>query len=145
MPAALTERLAITGGPRTGKTTLAKSLIDLGYRLRQTDDLINGWDWHESSHQASFWFSQAGPYCIEGVAVPRALRKWLKRCDGKPLDRLVVLQGPMVTLTPGQQTMAKGVDTVLNEILPILRNRGVSVEFLEPGKRIIETAPPGPV
>jgi hypothetical protein len=140
----MTERIAITGGPRTGKTTLAKTFVERGYRLKHTDDLINGWDWNEASHQASFWFSLPGPLCIEGVSVPRALRKWMKRNDGKPLDRLVVLQGPMVKLTPGQETMAKGIDTVLNEILPILRSRGVSIEFLEPGKRIIETVQTGP-
>jgi hypothetical protein len=68
----------------------------------------------------------------------------MKRNDGKPLDRLVVLQGPMVKLTTGQETMAKGIDTVLAEILPVLKARGVVIETLGPGQRTIETVQTGP-
>ena len=35
---------------------------------------------------------------------------------------------PSIALSPGQRAMAKGVDTVLAEILPELRARGVVVE-----------------
>ena len=65
---------------------------------------------------------------VEGVAVARALRKALGQTAGRPCDRLLVLERPRLELSPGQRAMAKGVDTVLAEILPELRARGVAVE-----------------
>lgn len=130
-----TIRVAITGGPRAGKTTMSKQFEDKGYQVRHTDDLISGSDWSEASHQASFWFALPGPLCIEGVSVPRALRKWLNRCDAKPIDKLYVLEGGMAAQTDRQKFMSKGIDTVLKEILPRLQARGVEIITLPVGQR----------
>lgn len=122
----MTERIVITGGPRTGKTTLAKSL-GMGVTLHSDDVIALGWS--EASLAVSHWFDAPGPWVIEGVALPRALRKWLDRnSEGAPCDVLIWLGKPRVALTPGQHTMAKGVATVMVEIDELLRARGVKVE-----------------
>ena len=65
---------------------------------------------------------------VEGVAVPRAIRKWLARNpEGKPVDRVVWLGSPRLELSKGQTTMAKGCNTVWQQILPELRARGVEI------------------
>src|SRR5882672_11168613 len=114
-------RVAITGGPKTGKTTLA------GPDAKHTDDLIAAKGWSEISSLAALWFNQPDPnLCVEGVAVPRALRKWLQTYPtGKPVDELVILTRTHENLTREQENMGKGHDTVLREISKELKTRGV--------------------
>lgn len=109
-------RLLVTGWPRTGKTTLADKL---GLPVHHTDDLKD-LGWSEASEAVSKFLDEPGPWCIEGVAVPRALRKWLARNPDAPLpfDRLVVLGvEPYAELLKGQVSMGKGVLTVLEEVV----------------------------
>jgi hypothetical protein len=109
-------RRAITGAPKTG--------------AKHTDAEINGRNWSEASAKASAYFNdQSTDLTVEGVAVPRALRKWLAaNPEGKPVDELVVLDNrPHQRLTPEQRNLAKGVETVLKEIEPELRRRGVKI------------------
>ncbi len=78
---------------------------------------------------------------VEGVAVPRALRKLL-RADGtrRPIDRLIVLESVYgAPLTPRQAGMGAGVLTVLSgpvddrpgspRVIDALRALGVAIEF----------------
>lgn len=116
-------KLAIAGFPKAGKTTLAKEIDSITFH---TDDLIDKFDWSGASQEASTWFDKL-EFVIEGVAVPRALRKWLARNEGKPCDTLIWLDKPHQNLTPGQITMAKGCIKVLNEIKPELIKRGVKI------------------
>jgi len=124
-------RICITGGPRTGKTTLATDLWeedDLPHGIvRHTDDLIGLHDWSGASQVASEWLDAPGPWIIEGVAVSRALRKWRARHPGEPppVDEVIFLHTPHGELTRGQLTMAKGVESVHAEIEPWLREHGV--------------------
>lgn len=121
--------IAIAGGPRTGKTTLAKSMAsDMPGECRHTDHVAN-MGWSLASMRVSHWFDNPDVSIVEGVAVPRALRKWLKRNPiGKPCDVLIWLSTPFVKLTPGQVTMGKGCVTVLGGILGELQGRGVRFE-----------------
>ena len=120
-----TERIAIAGVPSSGKTTLAEALSPIAWH---TDDLID-LGWSEASEHASYWFDDTAATIIEGVSVPRALRKWLKRNPtGKPADRVIFLCGPHTPLTKGQLSMAKGCWTVWQEIRPELVERGVEIE-----------------
>lgn len=136
-------RVAIVGGPKTGKTTLSHQLADgANIAVRHTDELIP-LGWSEASETAAQWFNDDGPWVIEGVAVARALRKWLRQCDTfrstgemenstltvKPCDRLIVLERPWVDLSAGQLAMGKGVFTVLDEVLPELVTIGVEIEW----------------
>lgn len=119
-----TERIAIGGWPRTGKTTLAGHL---GPLVRHTDDVID-LGWSEASAEVARWMTEPGPWCIEGVAVARALRKALEADPGAPCDRLVWLTSPFVDLTDGQASMGRGCDTVLDGIIDELVRRGVTID-----------------
>lgn len=86
-------RIAIVGGPNTGKTTLAGTL---GPYL-STDD-VKDMGWSESSAEVATWLQSDddvlyGPdLIVEGVAVPRALRKYLDAVpDTAPVDLVIVL------------------------------------------------------
>ncbi|MEE9573064.1 MAG: hypothetical protein V3W20_08460, partial [Candidatus Neomarinimicrobiota bacterium] len=119
-------RIAIAGSPQSGKTTLSKVL---NLNTKHTDDLIH-LGWSEASEKISHsWIDDNTIQIIEGVAVPRALRKWLKNnLTGKPVDKVIYLNNPYIKLTKGQQAMAKGCRTVWDEIKPELTKRGVIVE-----------------
>lgn len=130
-------RICITGGPKTGKTTLAKKLQCNGLvagapgaLLRHTDDLIATHEWSAASQEASTWLDDPGPWIIEGVAVSRALRKWRDQHPGEapPVDRMIRLIVPHVALSKGQATMAKGEERVFQEISGWLLGGGVSMD-----------------
>jgi dephospho-CoA kinase len=106
-------RIAIIGWPGTGKTTLANEMGG----GRSTDDLIH-LGWSEASEAASYWFDEPGPWIIEGVAVPRALRKWRQRNPGHlpPVDKIIKLTTIHRSLPQGSIAMGKGMETVLCEI-----------------------------
>lgn len=127
-------RICITGGPRTGKTTLANRIADeygdhTGVTVAHTDDVMD-LGWSEASLEVSKWLDAPGPWIIEGVAVSRALRKWHASHPGErpPIDKLIVLSYPWENLTVGQHSMAMGIRTVTDEIMPWLRKHGVTVE-----------------
>ena len=116
-------RIVITGGPRTGKTELVKRYVVVYH----TDDYMH-LEWSEASKAVMQWFYNTGPWIVEGVAAVRALRKWLEaNPTGKPCDLLVVLDHEYEELTKEQRTMCKGLFTVLAEIAPELRARGVVI------------------
>lgn len=123
------ERIAICGGPRAGKTTfVAKHWPD----ARHTDDVMH-LGWSEASAEVSTWFDEPGPWCVEGVAVVRALRKWLARSpEGKPCDRLIMCVYIGSDVSKGQDAMRKGVDSVMREIGGELQRRGVVVQLNAP-------------
>ncbi len=126
-------RICITGGPRTGKTTLSHGyplFSSVGVAKVHCDDYITHPDivalpererWSAVSQMiADEDLRIPGPWIIEGVQVPRALRKALAaRPDTRPCDRLIILRNePFEPWTKGQASMAKGLETVLNQIQP---------------------------
>lgn len=133
----------VVGGPRTGKTTLARDKhrgalayeqantrpdpsLPSRWLLLHTDDLMGSHSWSAASqHIADDWLNRPGPWIIEGVACARALRKWMRSNDGKPCEEVIVLETAHVDLSKGQRSMAKGCASVLAEILPELVRRGV--------------------
>jgi hypothetical protein len=123
-------RILITGGPKTGKTTLSAQLhLLMGAQAAHTDDLIP-LGWSAASEETALWMAQPGPWIIEGVAVPRALRKWLAaNPTGKPADKVIFLGKPWQELSPGQLAMTKGLVTVWKEVVGELVARGVELVF----------------
>jgi hypothetical protein len=121
-------RIVILGGPHTGKTTLSTKLgID---RVHHSED-IKHLGWSESSEAASKWFSDQGDWVAEGVQMARALRKWLIANPDTPLDiDIVKLSKPFDSLVQGQQSMARGIETVFTEIEPELIERGARIHRL---------------
>lgn len=110
-------KIVITGVPDSGKTTLANLLGKLlGIPVAHTDE-TKEMDWSAASEAVSYWLSRPGPWIIEGVVIPRALRKWITRHGGEtgqppepPFDKIIVLREPRAVLTlQGQLTMAKTV------------------------------------
>ncbi len=127
-------RILIAGGPRTGKTTLSRLLaLVMGVDPRHTDNLIE-LGWSESSAKAAEWMLEPGPWVIEGVAVPRAIRKALAADGGCPAD-LVIWPGVIFEPTnKGQDAMAKGCRTVFDEVRGELKARGcLVVDYREGG------------
>jgi broad-specificity NMP kinase len=110
-------RLLITGGVGSGKTTLASKIkltemCDLICPLLHTDDLIGDYDWSGcSQYVADKWFHAEGPWIIEGVAIPRALRKYLEANPSAlpPCDRIIVLTDQHKDLNPRQEAMSRTV------------------------------------
>jgi uridine kinase len=129
-------RIGISGAPKTGKTTYSQSLArELNTSTRSTDDAMH-LGWSDASAEVSNWFDSVNDWIIEGVALARALRKWLERnAQGKPLDKLIITTNkPFESYTPGQASMSKGIDKVMNEILPSLKARGVEIEYKDLSK-----------
>jgi len=96
-------RIALVGGPKTGKTTLAKLIAHPN--TYHTDELKH-LPWHS---QATAWLeelSNVDSFLVEGVTVARMLRKGLE------VDVVVYLQEAKVQRTAKQEALAKGVDTV---------------------------------
>lgn len=121
-------RILIAGVPKAGKSTLADWVsLDTGLSIQRTDTLIRH-DWSDASQLASTWLDSLHSSIIEGVTVPRALRKWLARSSGSPADVVLWLGTPRIELTPGQTAMAAGCRSVWAEILPELLARRVKVE-----------------
>ena len=127
-------RIVIVGGPHTGKTTLANKMgAETGVRVLHSDSVM-GLGWSEASAKVAEWFDFTGPWLVEGAACARALRKWMASHPGKPCDRVLWLTVTHTDVSPGQAAMAKGVETVLREITPELKKRGVEVRSLRPKK-----------
>lgn len=127
-------RVVICGGPRTGKSTKARVLAGDRKRMhgpsKSTDSLMGEVDWGGAADEVAKWFSEPGPWLIEGVQTARGLRRWLREHpEGKPCDRVLIMEKPKISQTKGQATLHKGVNTVLSGILPELKRRGVQVEY----------------
>jgi broad-specificity NMP kinase len=123
-------KIAITGYPNSGKSTLADLLhLITGAEVMRTDSLLDTHDWSELSQAVSEWFEIDSDWIIEGVAVPRALRKWHARhpFEAPPFDIFVFMRRPHINYRPGQRAMANGMDTVMLELWSWLRHTDVTI------------------
>lgn len=99
-------RVAIVGGPRVGKTTLALKVRD---RPVIASDDIKHLEWSEQPARMIHLVGARPSFVVEGVQVARALRRGLE------VDAVVVLTVPRVKRRPGQKAMAKAVLTILHD------------------------------
>lgn len=110
-------RTLITGWPKAGKSTLAAELASQrGITPIATDSLMNTHEWSEASEAISYWFDEPAPWIIEGVVIPRALRKWHHRHPNQqpPFDELIIMPTPKLEgMKAGQISMGRGIDTVI--------------------------------
>lgn len=128
----MARKIAIAGVPRAGKSTRAKKIALAVGELRSTDALKEVGDWSRESEIAAAMFDEDAAFVMEGMVVPRALRKWLaSHPEGRPVDEVLWMGEPKIETTKGQNAMGKGALTVMREILPELKRRGVNVEGLE--------------
>jgi hypothetical protein len=112
------DRIAVTGCPRSGKSTLCKLAEQYPKRTVIHTDSYKGLDWSEASAMVAKIVNETpGKVVIEGVAVPRALRK------GMDVDAVISLSrmdkgsvvGALEPLSSGRLSMGKSVHTVLDE------------------------------
>lgn len=102
-------RVAITGAPKSGKTTICQRVDQTVRPLIHGDDYLH-LGWSESSQKmADIVNAIRGPMVVEGVQVPRALRK------GMLVDVVVWLDRHDKWAHQGHETMGKGAWTVLGE------------------------------
>lgn len=99
-------RIAIAGGPRTGKSSLVSNVTDRF--VLHTDDLI-GEKWEDVPGVVRLRLAGKPSFVVEGVQVPRALRR------GLVVDAVVWMRSAKVALTSGQRVMAKAVGTVFED------------------------------
>lgn len=126
-------RVIVCGGPRTGKTTLAEKYRQLHPTLPvYHTDAFKDMDWSRASDAVVVWLETfSGAWLVEGVASVRAIRKFLaKHPDRRPADVVFRLTRPFVELSPGQQSMARGEETIWREVEPELRRRGVEIKVV---------------
>lgn len=121
-------RILIVGWPGSGKTTLAREMAkERGLEHLCTDPqdkcppgvrgIPSDLSWSDGSQfVANHWLGL--PAVIEGVALPRALRKWRDSNPGEkpPVDELIWLDSQYGDLTSGRMGMGKGIDTVMEEL-----------------------------
>ncbi len=99
------DRVAIVGGPKTGKSTLSGLVTDRP--VFGTDILIGVATWADAPHAFIGTCTGVPRFVAEGVQVARALRKGLK------VDCVIGLREPKVELNDGQARMTKGIWTVM--------------------------------
>jgi uncharacterized protein len=109
-------RIAIAGGPRTGKTTLSESVTDR--TVVHTDDYSER-EWSEQP-QAIIEACAADRFVVEGVQVSRALRRGLE------VDAVIYLDDPQVEQTKRQQAMSKAASRIFSQWRA--KNRTIPVE-----------------
>ncbi len=121
-------RIAIAGGPLTGKTRLSAELAQK-YQIadvRHTDSLLGqGYEWSQVSEVVASWFDTPGDWIIEGTRVIHALRKWHQQHPGEPppFDQFLFLTDLHGTPTAAQHAMAKGFVKIRQEIAGWLETR----------------------
>lgn len=115
-------RVAFTGGPKTGKTTLA------GPNAMHTDRFV-GLPWENQADEVAKLLEHPGDDLkIEGVTVAVGLRRWLLwHPEGKPVDIVNVLHHPFEEINTRQQMLAERVYAMMEEIHHSLKLRGVLV------------------
>jgi hypothetical protein len=95
------------GGPKTGKTTLANRVDD---RLVFHTDDYRHLPWSDVPHAIIRDLAGKDTFILEGVQVPRTLRK------GLSVDAIVYMTRPKVRdRRPRQSSMDKAVRTVFDE------------------------------
>jgi hypothetical protein len=112
-------RVAIAGGPRTGKTTIAATVSD---RPVISTDSYMDMPWGDIPHKVIADIGDAEAFVVEGVQVARTLRKGLK------VDAVVYLTRPKAEVKREHVAMAKGIATVMRDWLPGAHGVPVFVE-----------------
>lgn len=99
-------RIAIVGGPKTGKTTLAQVSDE---RPVIHTDRFQHLPWEEVPAAILERCAPLSQFVIEGVQVARALRA------GLIVDAVLYLDDPCAEQSKGQRAMSKAVSTVFAE------------------------------
>lgn len=134
------ERIVIVGGPRTGKSTLARELRRQGLptlcgdprsKAKEPEPEVEylpeglpyAGDGGAADYIATYWLTRPGPWVCEGHVMARALARWTGALNpafvkALPCDRIIVLrhQHDHAVTLPGQVAQHKGVLTSWEKI-----------------------------
>lgn len=107
-----------------GVTYVPRDVYELAKAAGEAGDDTPERPWSSASwFVATVFLERPGPWIIEGVALPRALRKWKSyrsrpgaAWPKPPVDRIIYLSEPKAHQEPGQVTQGKGVRTVMAEL-----------------------------
>lgn len=131
-------KILIIGGPKTGKSTLGRRLSgELSVPLKCSDFTNRGGDieplkfatkdeqWSYASEKVAEWLDDPSDMVIEGIAVVRGIRKWLKQHpkDPLPFEKIIYLTVSQQELGKGQHALCRSVNTIFGEILPAIKDR----------------------
>lgn len=105
-------RIAIAGGPNTGKSTLAN--IATRHEVIHTDDFMH-LEWTDVPWVLLGRIFKREDFIIEGVQVGRVLRK-AQELRIIPVTACVILDTPYIELSQGQERMAKGCKKIISEL-----------------------------
>lgn len=120
-----TGRVIVTGGPKTGKTTL------VGDSPAVHGDDYAHLGWSECSAAIAGVLVAQPEWVAEGVQLPRALKKVLEVWPNrKPCDRVYVLSHPHQPLTADHTRMTTSLHNLLDSLTPRLLRLGVEIEWL---------------
>jgi broad-specificity NMP kinase len=122
-------RIIITGFPKTGKITLANQLgRKYNVPIKSTDSLVDR-SWSDMSCEIANWINEPAPWIIEGNAVVRGLRKWIKIKQQKRLDgvSIFLMTHTNSLYSSGQMALAKAIRTIWEQIRMDLADRGARI------------------
>jgi hypothetical protein len=131
-------RIAICGGPRTGKSTYASKLASkLGIELFSTGkkalvatDNFIGVGWENVPKCVMERLVELDDWILEGTQATRVIRHWYRTApETLKLDRVHFFDRPWVIRNGGQNAMAKGVKTIWQEVRPELLKRGIPILY----------------
>lgn len=148
-------RIAVCGGPRTGKSTFASKLAsELGIELFSTGkravvatDNFMGVGWENVPRLVMERLGELDDWILEGTQATRVLRHWYRTApETLRLDRVYFFDRPWVVRNGGQNAMAKGVMTIWREVRRELHKREIpivyGVDFDPDAKRRTLDGPP---
>jgi len=131
-------RIAVCGGPRTGKSTFASKLArELGIELFSTGkkavvatDNFIGVGWDNVPKCVMERLGELDDWILEGTQATRVLRHWYRTApETLKLDRVHFFDRPWVPRNAGQQAMAKGVKTIWREVRLELLKREIPIIY----------------
>lgn len=120
-------RIVIAGGPRTGKSTLFRSLaLDFAVAIGTDDFMDRPWD--AVPDAIVDVLEKHDEFLLEGVNAARVLRRWIRDRQTFPgIDVCYYLTSPMVPQTKAQASMTKAIATVWKDVLPRLVADGTTI------------------
>jgi hypothetical protein len=131
-------RIAICGGPRTGKSTFASKLAtELGIELFSTGkkalvatDNFMDVGWENVPRLVMERLLELDDWILEGTQATRVIRHWYRTApETLQLDRVYFFERPWVVRNGGQNAMAKGVQTIWREVRAELHKRGIPILY----------------
>lgn len=128
-------KVAVFGGPRTGKSTFASKLareldlplVSTGKKAVVATDAFIGVPWADVPDRVRVVLAPLESWILEGCNAGRVIRRWLEMDPELKLDRVYWLERAWVPRNKGQEAMAKGCRTIFLSILPELERRGVPI------------------